>query len=246
MLKVILSGCGGKMGAVVAGVAPQNHAEIVAGIDKSTVARAYPVFESPSLCDIKADVVIDFSHPSALGGLLDYCAAKNLPAVIATTGLTEELRQKLQKTGEKTAIFYASNLSVGVFVLNKLVKQATLDLTGFDIEITERHHAQKIDAPSGTALTLLNSIQSVLPSLHPVFDRHAVSKKRDKNEIGIHAVRGGTIMGEHEILFAGENEIIEIRHAALSKDIFASGAYRAARFIVSQKPGLYGMGDLIN
>ncbi|MCI8649197.1 MAG: 4-hydroxy-tetrahydrodipicolinate reductase [Anaerotruncus sp.] len=249
MKRILLSGCNGKMGRNIAAcVRERNDCTIVAGIDISgTVLDAFPVFTSPAECSVEADVIIDFSHPNALSALLDYAILHKLPAVIATTGLSSSQIDAIHAAAEKIPVFFTANMSLGVNLLAELAKKAAAVLGDqFDIEIIEKHHNQKIDAPSGTALMLADAISSVL--LEPpayVYDRHAVRKKRSKNEIGIHAVRGGTIVGEHEILFAGHDETITISHAAASKGVFATGSINAAMFLCEKEKGLYHMGDLV-
>lgn len=251
MTRIILSGCMGKMGkAIEACVATRNDCEIVAGVDLAEGVKEYPVYKSFDLIDksAKADVIIDFSHPSVLASLLDYAAATNTPAVIATTGLTKEQTESIKKHSEKIALFFSANMSLGVSLVCALAKKAAKVLgNGFDIEIVEMHHNQKIDAPSGTALMIADSISEVLDE-KPVyeFDRHSKRQKRTKNEIGIHAVRGGTIVGEHEVIFAGNDEVVKISHSAYSKQLFANGSVNAALFLVGKEPGFYSMQDLVN
>ena len=249
MKRIILSGCNGKMGRMIAECARErDDCTIVAGIDITGKALdAFPVFTIPSDCSVDADVIIDFSHPSALSPLLEYAVQKKIPAVIATTGLSAEQTALIREKSNEVALFFTANMSLGGNLLAELAKKAAAVLGGqFDIEIIEKHHNQKIDAPSGTALMLADAISGVLdePSQY-VYDRHAYRRKRAKNEIGIHAVRGGTIVGEHEILFAGHDEILTLSHSAASKGVFAVGALNAALFLCGKQAGLYNMGDIV-
>ena len=249
MKRIVLSGCNGKMGRMITScVKERDDCTIVAGIDISgTALDAFPVFTSPAECQVEADVVIDFSHPSALEPLLSYAIQQRLPAVIATTGLSEEQIQKIHSASHQIPVFFTANMSLGVTLLAELAKKAAEILgSQFDIEIVEKHHNQKIDAPSGTALMLADAVSQVLPQAPQyVYDRHAVRKKRSKNEIGIHSVRGGTIVGEHEIIFAGRDEVITLSHSAASKEVFATGSVNAALFLCAQKPELYDMSHLV-
>lgn len=238
------------MGQVITRLSEQyDDLKIVAGCDISDNGKnAYPVFTNLKSCNVKADVIIDFSHPSALEGLMAYSSEKKLPAVIATTGLSNMQENLLAQVSTKIPIFHSANMSLGINLLIDLVKKAAKVLeTNFDIEIIEKHHNQKIDAPSGTALAIADSINSVLDQKQEyIYDRHSRRKKRSKTEIGIHAIRGGTIVGDHTVMFAGNDEVIEITHRAMSRDILGVGALRAARFICGKKPGLYDMNDLIS
>ncbi len=250
MVKVIMHGCNGKMGQVITRIVKDEaDVQIVAGVDAYTgLSNDYPVFESIEKCNVEADVVIDFSNASAIDGLLDYCAQKELPVVLCTTGLSEAQLSKVQTVSEKTAVLKSANMSLGVNLLLKLLQDATKVLApaGFDIEIVEKHHKQKVDAPSGTALALADSINEALDKEYTyIYDRSQERKKRDKKEIGISAVRGGTIVGEHEVIFAGEDEVIEFTHTAHSKAVFAKGAVEAAKFLKGKATGLYSMSDVI-
>ena len=250
MVKMIMHGCNGKMGQVITKIVKEDaNAEIVAGIDKYMgIPNDYPVFESIDKCDVEADVVIDFSNAAAVDGLLDYCVEKQIPVVLCTTGLSEEQLGKVKATSEKVAVLKSANMSLGVNMLLKLIQDATTILApaGFDIEIVERHHNQKVDAPSGTALAMADSINTVLNNEYTyTYDRSQLRQKRDKKEIGISAVRGGTIVGEHEVIYAGEDEVIEFKHTAHSKAVFAKGAVEAGKFLKGKGPGLYGMQDVI-
>ncbi|MBQ4559030.1 MAG: 4-hydroxy-tetrahydrodipicolinate reductase [Tyzzerella sp.] len=250
MVKMIMHGCNGKMGQVITKIVKEDaNAEIVAGIDKYMgIANEYPVFESIDKCDVEADVVIDFSNAVAVDSLLDYCVEKQVPVVLCTTGLSEEQLVKIQEASKKVAVLKSANMSLGVNMLLKLLQDATKILApaGFDIEIVEKHHNQKVDAPSGTALALADSINASMNDEYTyIYDRSQVRQKRDKKEIGISAVRGGTIVGEHQVIYAGEDEVIEFKHTAHSKAVFAKGAVEAGKFLKGKCAGLYGMQDVI-
>lgn len=249
MNRIILSGCSGKMGRVVANIVEgRQDCEIVAGLDIHPIDSAFPVFASPAECTVKADVIIDFSHPSCTIPLLNYAKANHIPTVICTTGLGEEQLAAIDAATESIPVFFSANMSLGVNLMAELCKKAAAILgNDFDVEIIEKHHNQKIDAPSGTALMLADAVASALP--HPSlyeYDRHSRRQKRDKNEIGIHAVRGGTIVGEHEVIFAGRDEVLTISHSAASKEIFAVGAVNAAVFLAHKPNGIYNMGSMVD
>lgn len=250
MTNIILNGCNGKMGRVITElVSFENDAKIVAGFDiNDAVKNEYPVFTDISKCDIKADVIIDFSHPSALSPLLEYAKNTKTPIVVATTGLDNSQKEELLAASKEIPLFFSANMSLGINLLINLAKKATTLLGyDFDIEIIEKHHNQKIDAPSGTALAIADGISEVLPTPPEyVYDRHSKRTKRTKTEIGLHAVRGGTIVGEHEVIFAGHNEIISLSHSAQSKEVFAVGAIKAAKFISGKAAGMYSMTELVN
>ena len=250
MVKIIMHGCNGAMGQVITKLAAEDKdAEITAGIDRvDNRENPYPVFESVEVCDVPVDVVIDFSNAAAVDDLLEACAKKGLPVVLCTTGLSEEQIAKVKKTSEKVAVLRSANMSLGVNLLMKLLKDASKVLApaGYDIEIVEKHHNQKVDAPSGTALALADSINEAMDNVYSyTYDRSQERKKRSDKEIGIAAVRGGTIVGEHEVIYAGEDEVIEFKHTAYSKAIFAKGAVSAAAFLAGKEPGLYDMSDVI-
>ncbi len=250
MVRVIMSGCCGHMGRVVTDiVAEQDGMEIVAGFDVyDSGDRPYPVFASPADCDVEADVVIDFSSVKALDGLLAYCVEKQVPAVFCTTGYTQEQLDAITAASEKVAILKSANMSMGINLLQALIKEAAKVLApaGFDVEIVEKHHNRKLDAPSGTAITLADSINEAMDGAYEyTYDRSQEKRRRDKSEIGISAVRGGTIVGEHEIIFAGLDEVIEFKHTAYSRSIFAKGAVQAAAFLAGKPAGYYGMSDVI-
>lgn len=249
MINILLSGANGKMGQAVTRVAEQSEdIRVSAGFDIYTEAKSnYPVYDDLSQIKEQVDVIVDFSHPSMLDSLLDYAVKNDIPAVICTTGLSTEQILRLEYEAKQIPVFFSANMSLGVNLLMDLVSRAAKILeNNFDIEIIEKHHNQKIDAPSGTALAIADVIaDTVSYPAEYTYDRHSVRKKRDKREIGIHAVRGGTIVGEHEIIFAGCDEVISLKHTATSKEVFAVGAVRAAAFLKEQKPGLYAMKDLI-
>lgn len=250
MLKIIMHGCNGKMGQNITRIVKEDQdAEIVAGVDAYTgIANDYPVFESIEKCDVPADVVIDFSNASAVDGLLDYCVEKQIPVVLCTTGLSKEQLLKVEEASKKVAVLKSANMSLGINMLLKLLEEAAKILApaGFDIELVEKHHNQKVDAPSGTALALADSINDALENAYEYkYDRSQERKKRDKYEIGISAVRGGSIVGEHEVIFAGQDEVIEFKHTAYSKAVFAKGAVEAAKYLAGKPAGHYEMSDVI-
>ena len=249
MKRIVLSGCNGQMGRMISACVKQREdCTIVAGIDISgEILDTYPVFTNALECSVEADVIIDFSHPSALENTLALAEKTGTPAVIATTGLSPEQIKRIHAASKKIPVFFTANMSLGVNLLAELAKKAASVLGGqFDIEIVEKHHNQKIDAPSGTALMLADAISSVLKEEPQyVYDRHAVRRKRGKNEIGLHAIRGGTIVGEHEIIFAGHDEVITLSHSAASKGVFATGSINAALFLCGRENGLYNMADLV-
>ena len=250
MIKVILSGCNGKMGKVITKtIFDEETVEIVAGFDINTEkGGGFHVFAEPSDFKGKGDVIIDFSHPSMFEKVLSYAVETKTPVVFATTGLSDEQKQKMLNASKDVAIFFSANMSLGVNLLMDLVSRAAKVLeNNFDIEIIEKHHNKKIDAPSGTALAIADTINEALENKKSyIYDRHSVRKQRSKNELGIHALRGGTIVGEHEVIFAGTDEIIEIKHTATSKEVFAVGAVKAAKFLAGKPAGMYDMNDLIS
>ncbi len=249
MVNILMSGCNGRMGqAIVASVAQRDDAQIVCGIDTyDGITNSFPVYASFADVTEKVDVIIDFSNPSALSGLLDYSLRNNVPSVLCTTGYSEEQIASINKAAEKVAVFRSGNMSLGVNLLIEISKMAAKVFgSDFDIEIVEKHHHTKIDAPSGTALMIADEISTVLENEPTyVYDRHSVRKKRDKKEIGIHSVRGGTIVGEHDVIFAGDNEVVTISHQAQSRSLFAVGAINAAVFLADKEPGNYDMSDLL-
>ncbi len=245
-----MHGCNGRMGQVITGIIAQEaDMELVAGVDKFDDGHnKYPVFSSIRDVNVDADVVIDFSNASAVDELLEVCAEKKLPLVLCTTGLSEEQLAKVRKASEKVAVLKSANMSLGVNVLLKLLKDATKVLAGagFDIEIVEKHHNQKLDAPSGTALALADSINEELdPKYEYVYDRSTRREKRPEKEIGISAVRGGSIVGDHDVIFAGQDEVVTFSHRAYSRAVFAKGAVSAAAFLAGKEAGMYDMADVI-
>ena len=250
MVKVIMHGCNGHMGQVISDlVRKDEEIEIVAGIDLvNNRDNGYPVFTNIWDCDVQADAVIDFCSPKATDTLLDYCVERQVPVVLCTTGLSEEQLQKVEEASKKVAVLKSANMSLGINLLMKLVQEAakTLAAAGFDMEIVEKHHRLKVDAPSGTALALADSINAGLEENYTyTYDRSQVRRKRLDNEIGISAVRGGTIVGEHDVIFAGTDEVITFQHTAYSKGIFGKGAIQAAKFLAGKGPGWYQMSDVI-
>lgn len=250
MIKVIMHGCNGKMGQVISNIIAQDpQTQMVAGIDPFTgIDNPYPVFASANECNVDADVIIDFSTSKAVSGLLSYAKQRKMPIVLCTTGLSGDTIIEIHEASKEIPILFSANMSLGINLLIHLAKKATeiLAPANFDIEIVEKHHNQKIDAPSGTALAIADAINDTLEGEYTYkYDRSAERIKRPKKEIGIHAVRGGTIVGEHSIIFAGQDEIIELKHNALSKEVFAVGAVNAAKFLAGKPAGLYNMGDVI-
>ena len=250
MTRVIMHGCNGKMGQTITGlIAEDPEIEIVAGVDPSNhIQNPYPVFKTIAECDVEADAVIDFAATQAIDGLIDYCVEKQVPVVGCTTGLSEEQIQKLQEASKKVAVLRSANMSLGINMLLKVLKEAAgvLAPAGFDIEIVEKHHNLKVDAPSGTALALADSINEEFDQAYTyVYDRSQVREKRDSKEIGISAVRGGTIVGDHDVIFAGADEVITFSHRAYSKAVFGKGAIQAAKFLAGKGPGFYQMSDVI-
>ena len=250
MVRAIMHGCNGKMGQVITGLV-KNDAEIefVAGVDAYMgISNTYPVFESIEKCDVKADVIIDFSNAKAVDNLLDYCVEKQVPVVLCTTGLSEEQLAKVEEASKKVAVLKSANMSLGVNLLMKILKDAAKVLApaGYDIELVEKHHNLKVDAPSGTALALADSINEAMDNEYTyVYDRSQVREKRSQKEIGISAVRGGTIVGDHEVIFAGTDEVIEFKHTAYSKAVFGKGAVEAAKFLAGKSAGRYDMSNVI-
>ena len=250
MVKIIMHGCNGHMGQVISGIVEKDpDAEIVAGIDIADQGKnSYPVFTDIDACQVEADAIIDFSSAKATDKLLEYSAARQIPVVLCSTGLSQEQLAKVEETSRKVAVLKSANMSLGINTLLKLVQDAAkvLAAAGFDMEIVEKHHRLKLDAPSGTALALADSINEAMDNqYHYVYDRSQKREKRDDKEIGISAVRGGTIVGEHEIIFAGQDEVNEFKHTAYSKAIFGKGAVEAAKFLAGKPAGRYDMSDVI-
>lgn len=248
MTNILLCGCSGRMGAVVSDMAAaDDNVKIVCGVDVlGEASGAYPAYETLGDCKEDADVVVDFSNPAVFDELLAFCVDRKMPLVICTTGLSEDQLAAIDKAAEKIAILRSANMSVGINVMIKLLRQIApyMSEAGYDIEIVEKHHNQKLDAPSGTALALAEAANEE-GRLDYVYDRSQVRQKRDKKELGISAVRGGTIVGTHEVIFAGEDEVITFEHMAYSRKLFAKGALEAAKFLAGKKPGMYSMQDVI-
>ncbi len=250
MTRVIMNGCNGHMGAVVSSLCEADpDIEIAAGVDICTDRRfGYPVFASIWECDAAADAIIDFSHVSCIDALLKYSVEKQIPVVVCTTGLSEEQLSAVKEASTKVAVLKSANMSLGINTLMELLKNAakTLAPAGFDMEIVEKHHNQKLDAPSGTAIALADSINEALEQDYAYkYDRTRERKKREKYEIGIQAVRGGNIVGEHEVIFAGTDEVITFKHTAYSKAVFGKGAIEAAKYLAGKPAGYYDMSDVI-
>lgn len=249
MVEVILHGCNGRMGQMLSElISKDEEMKVVAGIEPSGETKNdYPVYKSFDELKETADVIIDFSTASAIDGLLDYCEKTHTPLVLCSTGLSEAQLGRVERLAKVSAVLVSANMSLGINVLLKLLKNVTKTLyeNGFDIEIVEKHHNQKLDAPSGTALALADVMKDELDDISYNLDRSKVRKKRERNEIGISAVRGGTIVGEHEVIFAGTDEVIEIKHTAYSRAIFAKGATSAAKFLSGKSAGKYSMSDVI-
>lgn len=250
MIKIILHGCGGAMGSAVTGLAAEDKdIEIVAGIDRRPVSgRSYPVFSCWDDLKLTGDVIVDFASPEAVDGLLAYSVSAGIPVVLCTTGLSEEQTGAVKKASSSTAVLRSANMSLGVNLLLGLLKDAARVLagSGFDIEILEKHHNQKVDAPSGTAIALADSINEAMGGVYEyTYGRSGRREKRSPGEIGISSVRGGSIVGEHDVIFAGTDEVVTFNHTAYSKAIFARGALEAAKFLAGKKPGLYTMKDVV-
>ena len=250
MTRIIMHGCNGKMGQTITRIVQETEGmEIVAGVDTRDEGKNdYPVYASLAQCDAEADTVIDFTAAPAVDALLEACISKKLPLVLCTTGLSKEQIEKVTEASKQIPVLRSANMSLGINLLLKLLKEATqvLDPAGFDIEIVEKHHNQKLDAPSGTAIALADSIEEALEEDYPyVYDRSERRMKRPHQEIGISAVRGGTIVGDHDVIFAGEDEVITFSHRAYSKAVFAKGAVAAAAFLAGKEPGLYDMSAVI-
>ena len=250
MTKIIMHGCNGKMGQVITALCREDEdMEIVAGVDISDhIKNDYPVFQNIADCDVEADVIIDFASAKAVDALLAYSVDRQIPLVLCTTGLTPEQNEAVKEASAKVAVLKSANMSLGINMLLDLLQKAARVLApaGFDMEIVEKHHNQKVDAPSGTALALADSLNEALDNAYSYqYDRTKERKKREKMEIGIQAVRGGTIVGEHEVIFAGTDEVITFQHTAYSKSVFAKGAMEAAKFLKGKPAGHYDMRDVI-
>lgn len=249
MTGIAICGANGKMGKTIYNcISAREDCKVIAGIDINTEQYAdFPIIDSPSKLPEKPDVIIDYSNPASLDGLLEYCLSTGTPIVLATTGYSDEQINKIKSAAEQIPVFFTFNMSLGINLLVQLAKKAASVLGDqFDIEIVEKHHNQKIDAPSGTAIMLANAINETLDNkYHYVYDRHSQRKKRDKNEIGMHAIRGGTIVGEHDVIFAGHDEAITLSHSAASKSVFAEGSINAAVYLSDKPAGLYDMSSLV-
>lgn len=249
MTNIAICGANGKMGKTIYNcIKERDNCQVVAGIDLYTEQYAdFPIVATPSELEVKPDVIIDFSNPASLDGLLEYCLTTGTPIVVASTGYSDEQIQKIKSASQQIPVFFTFNMSLGINLLVELAKKAASVLGDqFDVEIVEKHHNQKIDAPSGTAIMLANAINETLDnSKHYVYDRHSRRQKREKSEIGMHAIRGGTIVGEHDVIFAGHDEVITLSHSAASKTVFAEGSINAAVFLKDQPAGLYDMSMLI-
>ena len=251
MVRAIMHGCNGHMGRVVTDICSKDdNIEIVAGIDPFTgVPNDYPVFEDLGKCDVEADVIIDFSNAKSESALIEYCVANSVPVVLCTTGLSDEQLMDVKKASEKVAVLKSANMSLGINTLMDLVKKAANVFVeaGYDIEIVEKHHNRKVDAPSGTAIALADAINEEYDNSYEyVYDRSERREKRPEKEIGISAVRGGTIVGDHDVIFAGMDEVITLSHRAYSRSVFAKGAVEAAKFLAGKPAGLYEMKDVIS
>ena len=251
MVNIIMHGCNGRMGQVISDiVAKDENAQIVAGIDiVDNKENGYPVFTDIEACDVEADVVIDFSNAKAVDALLAYCEKKNLPVVLCSTGLSEEQIFAVNDLSKKVAVLRSGNMSLGINTLMKVLKSVSAQLAeaGFYVEIVEKHHNQKLDAPSGTALMLADAVNEQVNCEYEYrYDRSTVREKRPKKEIGISAVRGGTIVGDHDVIFAGNDEVIEFKHRAYSRNIFANVAIAAAKFLKGKAAGMYDMSDVLD
>ena len=250
MIKVLMHGCNGKMGQVVSRMVDETEGmELAAGVDRFLGREnPYPVFTSCDACDVEADVIVDFSVAQAVDGVLAYALKRKMPLVLCTTGLSEKQLENVKTASAQIPILRSANMSLGVNTVFKLAAAAAkiLGEVGYDIEIVEKHHNKKMDAPSGTALAIADAINEAMDDRYTYkLDRSAERARREANEIGIQAVRGGTIVGEHEVLFCGPDEVIEIKHTAYSKAIFGKGAIQAAQFLKGKKPGMYQMSDVI-
>lgn len=250
MIKMMMHGCNGRMGKMITEICKEDaRIQIVAGVDAIEGSnKSYPVYEKIEDCQEEVDVVVDFSNAEAVDNLLTVCVEKKIPVVLCTTGLNSDTKDKIREAAISIPILKSANMSLGINILMKALEEIAqrLEPNGFDIEIVEKHHNQKVDAPSGTALALADAINEALENKYTYnFDRSQSRKIRDKTEIGISAVRGGSIPGEHEVIFAGLDEVITIKHTAYSRIIFAKGAVSGACFLAGKKPGIYDMQDVI-
>ena len=248
MIKILLNGCNGKMGKIINELAKKNkNLLIVAGVDSNLSTTTYPVYEKISNCTEKVDVILDFSRALALNDLINFASINNTPLVLCTTGYSDKQVELIKHASSKIPIFRSSNMSIGINVINNVLKNISeLLYNDFDIEIIEKHHNEKVDAPSGTALMLASTIKEAISEETTFIYGREGNIKRIHKEIGIHAIRGGSIVGEHDIIFAGQGEVIEIKHSALSRDVFAVGALKACQFISDKEPGMYSMEDILS
>jgi len=249
MLKIIICGASGRMGNFIAASAQKDeNMQVVAGVDKINCGQPFPIFDDFSKINVEADVIIDFSNPILLDEMLEFAKSRKLPLVIATTGYSDSQIVKIKEAAKEIPLFFTFNMSIGVNLICSLAKKAAAVLgDDFDIEILEKHHNQKLDAPSGTAIMLANAVNEAFDDNKVYeYDRHSKRAKRSKNEIGIHSIRGGTIVGEHDVIFAGHDEIVTISHTALSREVFATGAIKAAKFLFNKPAGLYDMNSILN
>lgn len=247
ILDIIINGAIGKMGKAIYDIAKNsdNDINVVAGVDVKSGDSDIKIYDDIFNVSENADVIVDFSNPRAIESLSEFALKKRIPLVVGTTGLTDEHKYMLSKAAEDVAVFVSHNMCLGVFLIMNLARKAAKVLKDYDIEIVEKHHNQKIDAPSGTALMIADAIKKEKTDAEYVYSREDKYQKRDKNEIGIHSIRAGNIVGEHQVIFGGEDEVIEITHKLGSRKVLALGALRAAAFTVLQKPGLYNMEDLV-
>ena len=250
MTKMIMHGCNGRMGHMIIDlVKDDKNIEVVAGVDAfGENSYDFPVFKSLSECNTEADVIVDFSSASAVDGLLDYCVSKKVPVVLCSTGLSPEQLEKVKEASKSVAVLKSANMSYGVNALIKVLREVSplFAEAGFDIEIVEKHHNQKLDAPSGTAIALADAINDSFDEKYDyVYDRSARREKRPKKEIGISAVRGGTIVGDHDVIFAGLDEVVTFSHRAYSRAVFGKGAIEAAKFLAGKAAGMYDMADVL-
>lgn len=247
MVKILLNGCLGKMGqAVESCVNEREDVMISCGVDIAAGDKTYPIYTC--FVDVREtpDVIVDFSNPLVLDDMLGFAVEKKIPVIICTTGFSDMQVQKIKETAKDIPVFYSGNMSLGINVLIALSKIAAKVLySSFDIEIVEKHHNQKLDAPSGTALMIADAISDEVKNTQYVYDRHAYRKKREHNEIGIHSIRGGSIVGEHEVIFAGHDEVVSLKHQAQSKGVFAAGAVNAAVYMADKPAGMYDMSDVL-
>ena len=245
-VKIILSGCCGRLGSYVASLAEERGCRIVCGVDVTAGDGSFPVYGSFAEVTEEADVTVDCSHHSLTGELLEFVTARRMPVVICTTGHTTDEEDAIRAASRLVPTLRSRNMSLGINLLMELVKKAAAALgENFDIEVVEAHHKRKLDAPSGTALMLADAAREVREDAEYIYDRHTVRRERDSREIGIHSIRGGTIVGEHSVIFAGEDEVITLSHSAGSRRLFAAGALSAARFLMDKPAGLYTMGDVV-